>query len=252
MLERNSAPILVLCGLIPESRGAILHKNMLVVNTAPSRGATKAAGHGAAVLEMNRNLRQRSVKLAHMANQYEYLNRGEDSRFFNEVAAHAESMQLLLAVDLGLRTGLCLFDSTGRLLRYADRQFDSEEDLERGAREVLSSWERDAAHSIARVAIEGSDPGLVRAWSRAVGDRLVLIARPEHWRQDLLAPQDRGCRAKSKEASRSLARNIIDRFGAENLDRAPYSTDCAESILVGLHVAQRLGWIERELPEISA
>jgi hypothetical protein len=252
MLERNSAPILVLCGLIPESRGAILHKNILVVNTAPPCGATKAAGHGAAVLEMNRSLRQRSVKLAHMANQYEYLNRGEDSRFFDEAVSPTESMQLLLSVDLGLRTGLCLFVSTGKLLRYADRQFDSEEDLERGAREVLSSWERDAGHYIARVAIEGSDPDLVGAWSRAVGDRLVLNVRPDHWRQDLLAPQDRECGERSKEASRSLARNIIDRFAADNLERVPYSTDCAESILLGLHVAQRLGWIERALPEISA
>jgi hypothetical protein len=250
MLERTSAPILVLCGHVRTSRGAIRHESMLVVNAATTpHGVTQAVGHEAAVIHINRNLSQRTVKLVHMASQYEYLNQGADSRFFDEFG---ESPQLLLAVDLGLRTGLCLFDSTGKLRRYADRQFDSNADLEQGASQILSSWERDEILQITHVAIEGSDPDLLSTWSRAIGNRLVLNVRPDQWRQDLLAPEDRECGEKSKGASRILARTVIDRFGAENLDRAPFSTDCAESILVGLHVAQRLGWIDRELPELSA
>jgi hypothetical protein len=250
MVERKAAPVLVLCGEINESRGAVRHHDLLVVNVA--NAIPSAAGPAPAVLQLTCTSalpRQRSVRLVHMERQYEYLNRYDSARFFT---AQAGAMRSLLAVDLGLRTGLCLFNDAGMLLRYDDRQFASVDDLEQGAAAILSDWEAESASRISHVAIEGSDPDLLSAWSNAVGDRRVLHVQPEHWRHDLLTPKECDSWKSSKEASRVAARSIIERFGSAELDRVDYTTDCAEALLLGAHVAQRLGWIRRELPTICA
>lgn len=184
-----------------------------------------------------------------MERQYDYLNRYDNARFFT---APPDAMDSLLAVDLGLRTGLCLFDNAGKLLRYEDRQFASACDLEQGAASILLKWEAEAGSRISHVAIEGSDPDLLSAWSNAASDRRILHVHPEHWRHDLLTPQECDSWRSSKEASRVVARSIIERFGTDELDRVDYTTDCAEALVLGVHVAQRLGWIRRELPTICA
>jgi hypothetical protein len=250
MIERKVAPVLVLCGEINESRGAVRHQDLLVVNVA--NAILCAAGPAPAVLQLTCTSalpRQRSVRLVHMERQYDYLNRYDSARFFT---AQPGAMQSLLAVDLGLRTGLCLFNDAGNLLRYDDRQFASVDDLEQGAAAILSEWEAEAGSRISHVAIEGSDPDLLSAWSNAVGDRRVLHVQPEHWRHDLLTPKECDSWKSSKDASRVAARGIIERFGSAELDRVDYTTDCAEALLLGAHVAQRLGWICRELPTICA
>jgi hypothetical protein len=246
LIERKAAPVLVLCGEIGESRGAIRHQDLLVVNVANTIPSTAKPKPAVLHLSCTSALpRQRSVKLVHMERQYDYVNRHDSSGFFT--AQHG-ARHSLLAVDLGLRTGLCLFDSAGKLLRYDDRQFASADDLEQGAAAILSTWGEEAGSRITHVAIEGSDPDLLFAWSKAVGDRRILRVLPEHWRQDILKPKDRDSWTSSKEASRVVARRIIERFSTDGLDRVDYTTDCAEALLLGVHVAQRLGWIHREPP----
>jgi hypothetical protein len=250
LVERKVAPVLVLCGEINESRGALRHQDLMVVNVANT--IPFAAGPAPAVLQLTCTSalpRQRSVRLVQMERQYDYLNRFDNARFFT---SQPGAMQSLLAVDLGLRTGMCLFNDAGNLLRYDDRQFASADHLEQGAAAILSEWEAEAGSRISHVAIEGSDPYLLSAWSNAVGDRRVLHVQPEHWRHDLLTPQECDSWKSSKDASRVVARSIIERFGTAELDRVDYTTDCAEALLLGAHVAQRLGWIRRELPTICA
>jgi hypothetical protein len=250
LIERKAAPVLVLCGEIGESRGAIRHQDLLVVNVATTIPSTAKPKPAVVHLSCTSALpRQRSVKLVHMERQYDYLNRRDSAGFFT--AQHG-ARNALLAVDLGLRTGLCLFDSAGKLLRHDDRQFASVDDLEQGASAILSLWGEEAGLRISHVAIEGSDPDLFLAWSKAIGDRRILRVPPEDWRRDLLTPKDCECWKSSKEASRVAARSIIERFGTNGLDRVDYTTDCAEALLLGVHVAQRLGWIHREQPILCA
>jgi hypothetical protein len=54
---------------------------------------------------------------------------------------------------------------------------------------------------------------------------------------------------KSKSASRLIVRQIISDYGNIDFD-GKFQTDMAESILPGLHVAQRLGWIAARDPPV--
>jgi hypothetical protein len=125
--------------------------------------------------------------------------------------------EMLLAVDLGLRSGLCLLSADGRLLRYEQRVFRDEAELVGEAPRILAQWEADAnaaapegeRWAVTHLAIEGGDPPLWEAWrNAAAGGTRVLSVTAGEWRTHLLLPKERRSGADAKAAARLIARQV--------------------------------------------
>ena len=162
--------------------------------------------------------------------------------------------QLLMSVDLGLKSGISLFNSRGNLIRYEQFLFDRD-NLQEEFEEIIREWEDEVVcdnedksntWKITHIAIEGGDIGLLNTWAQAAPNHSILRVSPEEWRSELLNKKENQGSSASKEASRLIARQIVADFGTMGSHSGKFPTDVAESVCLGMYVARRLGWIERE------
>jgi hypothetical protein len=152
----------------------------------------------------------------------------------------------LLAVDLGLRTGIAVYDGHGRLRRFGSRNFGSRTRLRGGADAVLREVGR-----VDVLVVEG-DRALGRIWSdRAArrGATTTLEVAPERWRARLLHERERRSGPGAKAAADALARRAIELLG----DRRPTSLrhDAAEAVLIGLWGCLEVGWLDALPPGLD-
>ncbi|MEM1418157.1 MAG: hypothetical protein AAGH15_24895, partial [Myxococcota bacterium] len=136
----------------------------------------------------------------------------------------------LLAVDLGLRTGLAVFerrDAGVRLLRYRSQNYGSPARLKRGAFAEVS-----AEAPLEALVVEG-DTQLARAWTQPAARRgaRVRVCQAHDWRPALLLPRERERGAVAKRSADGLARAIIDASGAPKPTALRH--DAAEAICIG-------------------
>jgi hypothetical protein len=147
----------------------------------------------------------------------------------------------LLAVDLGVRTGLALYGDDGRLRWYRSHNFGNAARLRRGVPGVL-----DEAGGLSFLVVEGGG-ALADAWAREAAARQieVLWISAEEWRTLLFYPREHRTGEIAKRRAAEMARKVIEWSGA----RRPTSLrhDAAEAILVGLWGVLRVEWL-RELP----
>jgi hypothetical protein len=147
----------------------------------------------------------------------------------------------LVAVDLGLRTGIAVFDGEGHLASYGSRNFGSRSRLRGGADAVLRE-----VGEVEVLVVEG-DRALGELWAARAARRgaTTLRVTPERWRARLLHPRETRTGRDAKAAADTLARRTIEVLGA----RRPTSLrhDAAEAILIGLWACLELGWLD-ELP----
>lgn len=144
----------------------------------------------------------------------------------------------LLAVDLGLRTGLALFGGDGRLLWARSHNFGTRERLRRGAQGILA-----AIPALAAVYVEG-DRALGAAWMDRA-ERLGASGRavaPETWRERLLLPRERRSGEDAKAAADTLARRVFAWSGLPSPTSLRH--DAAEAVLIGLFGVLELGWLD--------
>ena len=150
-------------------------------------------------------------------------------------------MTALLAVDVGVRTGLACWGDDGRLRWYRSHNLGNAARLRRAIPGLL-----DGIPDVAALVLEGGGP-LADAWTRE-GDRRGLDVRQvsaETWRSVFLLPREQRDGATAKHVADRLARRAIQWGGA----RGPTSLthDAAEAVLVGLWGLLALGWV-REVP----
>lgn len=165
--------------------------------------------------------------------------RGSDT-----VADEAGSCRLL-AVDVGLRTGLAVYGADGRLRSYRSTHFANRGVLRRGAFTIMRG-----DPYLRVLALEGGGE-LAGIWER-LGQRLglrVYTFSAEDWRRVVLYPRERRSGARAKEMADVLARRVIAWSGAP----PPISLrhDVAEAILAGLWMALQLRWVG-DLNEVLA
>ncbi len=179
---------------------------------------------------------------------------GEDIDKSDDMGIENDSNQLLMSVDLGLKSGVSLFNSSGNLIRYEQFLFDRE-NLQEDFEEIIRKWEaevvcenKDEGNSwkITHIAIEGGDTGLLNTWADAAPNHSILRVSPEEWRAELLLKKENQSGSSAKEASRLIARQVVADFGIMENHTGKFPTDVAESVCLGMYVARRLGWIERE------
>lgn len=143
----------------------------------------------------------------------------------------------MLAVDLGLRAGLAVYDATGRLLRYRSTHFANVGALKRALPRVL-----DEAPGVSWVVCEG-DQHLASIWRRHADKRgaRVIWASAEVWRPALLEAWERRDGVGAKEAADRLARRVIEVCGGKRPTSLRH--DAAEAILIGLWGLLQVGWL---------
>ncbi len=153
-------------------------------------------------------------------------------------------MPSLLAVDLGLRTGLALFSRDGRLRWYRSQNFGSAPRLRRAVHGIFA-----ADPEIEVVVLEGGGP-LADIWEKEAERRGVRSIRigAEAWRQQLLIPREQRTGAIAKHNADGVARRVIEWSGATRPTSLRH--DAAEAILVGLWGVVRVGWLEGVPPEV--
>ena len=150
----------------------------------------------------------------------------------------------LLAVDLGLRTGLAFYGRDGRLQAYRSQNFGNRQRLRRGASSLLRE-----APDLERLVLEGGGD-LAEVWLRE-GERHGLAVRvvdAETWRRALLLPRQQRSGPQAKEAADGLARAVIAWSGAP-APKGALRHDAAEAIGAGLWGVRAAGWLA-ELPDV--
>lgn len=142
--------------------------------------------------------------------------------------AACEGTASLLAVDVGLRTGLAFFRRDGRLLYYRSQNFGTPLRLRRGVRGLLAE-----SPGLLRLVLEGGGP-LGEIWSREALRRELPVrwVSAEEWREGLLLPRERRSGARAKSSALDLAREVITWSGAARPTSLRH--DAAEAILIGL------------------
>lgn len=150
----------------------------------------------------------------------------------------------LLAVDLGVRTGLALFDRDGKLVWYRSSNFGSATRLKAGIPGLLRS-----IAGLSVVVLEGGGD-LGRIWTREAGKLGIrtLTVSAEEWRRQMFYERHRRTGADAKARALRVSRNVIGWSGAPRPTSLRH--DAAEAILIGFWGVVKLGWIDRLPPEI--
>ncbi len=148
----------------------------------------------------------------------------------------------LLAVDLGLKTGLALYTREGRLAWYRSRNFGSRTRLRKAAGSILNE-----SDDVEVLVLEGGGeiavPWMGEAKRR--GLRVVLL-HAGTWRRQLLLPRHQRSGKDAKKQADNLARRIIKWSEARNPTSLRH--DAAEAICIGLWGVHQIGW----MPELPA
>ena len=145
----------------------------------------------------------------------------------------------LLAIDLGLRTGMAIFGEDGRLLRYRSQHYATRGSLGRAIPAIL-----DAIPGLTTLVVEGGG-GLLKPWEREATRRGLDVVRTsaDFWRPALLLPRDQRGTSRAKRAAGEMARRVIDWSDAPNPTSLRH--DAAEAILIGLWAVLTLGWLSQ-------
>ena len=145
---------------------------------------------------------------------------------------------ILLAVDLGLRTGLAQYNSDGRLLSYRSTHFGSFSTLKKGVPGIIKSIE-----NIEHIVVEG-DRRLGEVWQKWAmrkGAQFHVVSA-EKWRCVLLKPRKQISGKAAKDEADVLARKVISWSGLSRPTSLRH--DAAEAILIGLWAVLELEWLK--------
>ena len=147
-------------------------------------------------------------------------------------------MGSLLAVDIGLKTGLALYGHDGRLCWYRSKNYGTATRLRRGANTLLNS-----VPDLLCIVLEGGGT-LATIWEREAGRRRISLRQinAEQWRQKLLYPREQLTGLQAKHHADELARKIIAWSGISR--PASLRHDTAEAILIGLWGVLDRGWLK--------
>jgi hypothetical protein len=150
----------------------------------------------------------------------------------------------LLAVDLGLKTGLALFGEDGKLRWYRSKNFGTTTRLKRAVYSLLKE-----IPDLAMLVVEGGG-GIAEIWEHEADKRGIPVRRitAEDWRKTILFSREQRTGAMAKEKAAQLADSIIAWSGLCR-PTAPRH-DAAEAILIGLWGVIERGWLGGVPPEI--
>ncbi len=149
----------------------------------------------------------------------------------------------LLAVDIGLHTGLALYSEAGELLWYRSHHLSSPAKLKRVVGKLLRETPQPT-----HLYLEGGGP-LAELWLKEA-EKLGISCQQIHaqqWRERLFYARQHRSGPQAKREADGLARAVIEQLGSKRPTRLRHDT--AEAILVGLYGLLQLGWLSSWPPE---
>ena len=151
----------------------------------------------------------------------------------------------LVAVDLGVRTGVAVFGGEGRLVSVGSRNLGR-----RGQVRQLAAALRRELERVDALILEG-DRTLAPGWQRAFEPRgtEVVLVEAERWRQALLHPRERRDARTAKAAARELAAVAVGELSDRPVSGLRH--DAAEAVLIGVWGLRELGWIDAWPPGLD-
>lgn len=150
-------------------------------------------------------------------------------------------MGSLLAVDLGLKTGLALFGENGKLVWYRSHNFGTTDRLRHAVPGILNT-----TSDLTALAIEGGG-NLATVWEKEAKRRGIMLIQigAEKWRQLFLYDREQRSGTDAKKYAGEMARKVIEWSAAPRPTALRHDT--AEAIMIGLWGILHLGWLA-ELP----
>jgi hypothetical protein len=134
----------------------------------------------------------------------------------------ASVSSVLVAVDLGLRSGFAFYNSSGSLIDFIDHRFYSEGDLTDSILAEIKKWSN--KYDLTHFALEGDK--IYRAlWTAAINrfaeerkqEKEIIYVAPAEWRECILLTKERKSGKDAKIAARQISRQIMWRSGASLL-----------------------------------
>lgn len=149
------------------------------------------------------------------------------------------SKAVLLAVDLGIKTGLACYKSNGRLAWYRSHNFGSVSRMRKGVVSILNDLP-----DLEWLVIEGGGQ-LAPPWQKEAAKRCISLRQisAEVWRNQLLYPRQQRSGTEAKKNADQLARAIIKWSDAPNPTSLRH--DAAEAIVIGMWAVLDLGWLPK-------
>lgn len=159
-------------------------------------------------------------------------------------AAPTPDREFLLAVDVGLYTGLAFFDRNARLLWYRSHHPAGPQQLKRLVAKLLRTPPKPT-----HLYYEGGGP-LAEIWQKAARELSIRQKRiqAEEWRQHLFHARQHSSSSIAKREAIGRARTLIEQLGGKKPTNLRHDT--AEAILIGLYGLLDLGWLQRQ-PDIK-
>ena len=150
----------------------------------------------------------------------------------------------LLAVDMGLRTGLAVYGPDGRLQSYRSKHFGSLAELRRGVGTILKE-----CPPLGWLWLEGGGD-IAEVWEKRSAHLGIDFRQVQafEWRRTLLLPRQQVSGEKAKKEAILMARKVIEWSGAPR-PKGALRHDAAEAILVGLHGALSVALLS-QLPSL--
>ena len=149
------------------------------------------------------------------------------------------TMGSLLAVDIGIKTGLALFSDRGRLVWYRSHNFGTSSRLRRAVRSIFIS-----IPDVSWLVLEGGGP-LADIWENEALRRKISTYRisAEIWRHAFLYERQRRTGKQAKRSAKELALRVIDWSEASRPTSLRH--DAAEAIMAGLWGTLHVGLLEK-------
>lgn len=143
----------------------------------------------------------------------------------------------LLAIDLGLKTGLALYGEDGRLVWYRSSNVGSRGRLRKAAASVLQE-----AEAVQVLVIEGGGD-LAAPWVAEAERRNLTVVQlsAEAWRKELLLSRHQRSAEDAKKHADALARQLIAWSGAKRPTSLRH--DAAEAICIGFWGVLKMQWL---------
>ena len=190
-----------------------------------------------------------------------------DNQLQNQQQKDDDHHRRLMAVDLGLKSGIAVYDENGQILHVENVRFIDPTQLEEGLQRLIEPWQ------VSHVVIEGEDRKLYNIWKKTIermfgGGRneedeeeeeeeeeddmqpSVLVSRviAEDWRRLLLTSKERRSARLAKQAASLIARQIVKK--SPRLQDIGMTTDAAEAVLIGHYAVRVLGWANNDSPAV--
>lgn len=149
------------------------------------------------------------------------------------------SMIILLAIDLGVRTGWATYDENGFLIDFGSHNYGNAGRLKKAAYPFLRQF-TDLQYLI----IEGGGK-LTKYWKNAAHNQSIKVIQTHAhvWRDYLFRKKHITHTNPMKKHAEDEARGLIEK---SNLSQPKNIThDAAEAILTGYWACKKLGWLKK-------